>query len=75
MKKEQDRIKEDDKETDELFKKMLGGVLIAAFIAALRIFIPFKVREEALEDKNTKYYLIGLLIMVIVMHFYLNEVL
>lgn len=75
MNKEQDRIKEYDKETDELFKKMLGGVLIAAFIGALRLLIPFKVREEALEDKNTKYYLIGLLIMVIIMHLYLKEAL
>lgn len=73
MNKEQDRIKEYDKETDELFKKMLGGVLIAAFIGALRLLIPFKVREEALEDKNTVFYLIGLLIMVVIMHLYLKE--
>lgn len=70
---EQNKLKENTIETDEMLKKILGGVLIAAIIGALKILIPFKVREEALEDKNTVFYLIGLLIMVVIMHLYLKE--
>ena len=70
---EQNKLKENTIETDEMLKKIFGGVLIAAFIGALKILNPFRLREEALEDKNTVFYLIGLLIMVVIMHLYLKE--